>query len=166
MLTKIRLFNLLLPIATALGLSSCASIVSKTARPVTITSNPTGAAYSLKKSNGMVMSEGVTPATIVLSTSKGFFQPARYVIEFKRNGAIRTVPLNASLNGWYLGNFIFGGLIGLLIVDPATGAMWTLDETVVANLDQTACRTGERTLEIRTIDQIPPSLRKNLTALR
>jgi hypothetical protein len=30
--------------------------------------------------------------------------------------------------GWYLfGNVVFGGLIGILIVDPATGAMWALD---------------------------------------
>lgn len=30
------------------------------------------------------------------------------------------------MNGWYIGNLLFGGIIGLLIVDPATGAMWTL----------------------------------------
>lgn len=30
------------------------------------------------------------------------------------------------LSGWYLGNVVFGGLIGLLIVDPLTGAMYNL----------------------------------------
>ena len=27
------------------------------------------------------------------------------------------------MNGWYIGNILFGGLIGFLIVDPLTGAM-------------------------------------------
>ena len=36
--------------------------------------------------------------------------------------------LEASINGWYFGNIIFGGLIGILIVDPATGAMWKISE--------------------------------------
>ena len=38
----------------------------------------------------------------------------------------KEVSVGAKLGGWYAGNFIFGGLIGFLIVDPATGAMWTL----------------------------------------
>jgi hypothetical protein len=32
-----------------------------------------------------------------------------------------------SVNGWYVGNVIFGGLVGFLIVDPLTGAMWVLE---------------------------------------
>ena len=38
---------------------------------------------------------------------------------------------DAYLNGWYIGNVVFGGLIGLLIVDPETGAMWRLDENPI-----------------------------------
>lgn len=30
------------------------------------------------------------------------------------------------LSGWYFGNLVFGGLIGMLIVDPLTGAMYNL----------------------------------------
>lgn len=36
----------------------------------------------------------------------------------------RAVTLTTGPSGWYVGNVVFGGLIGLLIVDPATGAMW------------------------------------------
>ena len=47
-------------------------------------------------------------------------------------GALWKLPtekvLETRMNGWYLGNIIFGGLIGALIVDPATGAMWTFKE--------------------------------------
>ena len=36
--------------------------------------------------------------------------------------------IRSTLNGgWYLvGNFFMGGLIGYLIIDPLTGAMWNL----------------------------------------
>jgi hypothetical protein len=37
------------------------------------------------------------------------------------------MPLKATLSGWYFGNIIFGGLIGMLAVDPATGAMWNIE---------------------------------------
>jgi hypothetical protein len=38
------------------------------------------------------------------------------------------------MDGWYIGNILFGGLIGILIVDPLTGAMWKLDDVVYGNL--------------------------------
>ena len=36
------------------------------------------------------------------------------------------VKLDSSVSGWYFGNLLFGGLIGMLIVDPLTGAMFNL----------------------------------------
>jgi hypothetical protein len=33
---------------------------------------------------------------------------------------------DSTVNGWYVGNVILGGMIDLLVVNPATGAMWTL----------------------------------------
>jgi len=36
------------------------------------------------------------------------------------------VHVKLTVDGWYFGNVLFGGLIGILIVDPATGAMYTL----------------------------------------
>jgi len=36
------------------------------------------------------------------------------------------VRLDSSLSRWYFGNIVFGGLIGMLIVDPLTGAMYNL----------------------------------------
>ncbi|WP_174263189.1 CsgG/HfaB family protein [Citrifermentans bemidjiense] len=41
------------------------------------------------------------------------------------------------MNGWYWGNIVFGGVIGLLIVDPATGAMWKMDDTLMVPLSPT-----------------------------
>ena len=35
--------------------------------------------------------------------------------------------VSSSLNGWYWGNILVGGLIGMLIVDPISGAMYEID---------------------------------------
>ena len=149
-----------------LGMTACASIVSKSSYPVTISSNPPGACFTLKKSNGLAMSTGTTPATVSLNSSDGYFKPAKYIVEFTRKGVTQSVPLNASINGWYFGNLLFGGIIiGMLIVDPATGAMWRLDDNVIATFNQTADASHGGEIKVVSIDKIPISMRKHLIAL-
>lgn len=158
--------NTLIAIGGCLSLVSCASIVSSPNRVVTITSNPIGAEFIVKRNNGISVSSGVTPATITLNSSSGYFQPAKYVVEFKRKGEIQSIPISASLNGWYIGNLLFGGLIGLLIVDPATGAMWKLDDTVIATFQHTATlKEGIKELRVAHINDVPLHLRGNLVAV-
>lgn len=118
-----------------IGLVACASIVGKARYPVTISSDPPGAHFVLKKENGVVISRGITPNVVVLNSSLGFADAARYVIDFNRNGVKQTLPLEAHLNYWYLANFISWGIPGLL-VDPITGAMWKLDDSVMVSFDQ------------------------------
>lgn len=115
---------------------SCASIVSDSVYPVALCSSPSGARYELKNTYGMTISAGRTPAVVSLDASKGFFSRAHYqFLCFSEDGeTVAQMPIVASLDGWYVGNIIFGGLIGFLIVDPATGAMWKLPETVYASL--------------------------------
>ncbi len=159
--------NILIAIGGCLSLVSCASIVSSPNRMVTITSNPTGAEFVVKRNNGLSVSSGVTPATVTLNSSAGYFQPAKYVVEFKRKGEIQSIPISASMNGWYVGNLFFGGLIGLLIVDPATGAMWKLDDTVIATFQHTASvKDGFRELRVVHIDDVPLQVRGDLVAVR
>lgn len=123
--------------------SGCASIVSKSQWPVTITSNPVGAMVTVKNKNGMEIQKGFTPMTVTLSSSTGFFQTARYDCQFEKSGYFPTTSsLSASVNGWYIGNILFGGLIGFLIVDPATGAMWKLDETICGNMSPDPSQTA------------------------
>jgi len=38
------------------------------------------------------------------------------------------------MSGWYWGNILIGGLIGMLVVDPLTGAMYKLPDGANANL--------------------------------
>lgn len=35
------------------------------------------------------------------------------------------------MNGWYFGNLLLGGVIGMLIVDPATGAMYRIETDLI-----------------------------------
>jgi hypothetical protein len=103
----------------------------------------------------MTMMKGTTPATLSLSASNGFFDGADYVIEFSKDGYdTQTFPLSSGVDGWYIANILFGGLLGLLIIDPATGAMWKLDENVLVSLS----RTGGESASIMTIDQVPEHL--------
>jgi hypothetical protein len=148
-----------------IGLTACCSIVSKSTYPVTISSNPPGANFTLKKANGLAMATGTTPATIMLNSSAGYFQPAKYVVEFSRKGVTQSLPINATINGWYFGNILFGGLIGLLIVDPATGAMWRLDDTAIATFNQTASVSRKEGICVVSVDKVPMSMRHHLVAL-
>ena len=148
-----------------LWVTACCSIVSKSQYPETVYSNPPGANFTIKKANGLAMSTGVTPATLVLNSSDGYFKPAKYIVEFTRKGATQSIPLNASINGWYFGNLLFGGIIGLLIVDPATGAMWKLEDTAIATFNQTADAGRGHALRVCTIDQLPLAMRSHLVSI-
>jgi hypothetical protein len=36
------------------------------------------------------------------------------------------VFIQPTLNPWYFANFLFGGMVGLVVIDPLTGSMWRL----------------------------------------
>lgn len=111
--------------------SGCASIVSDSKPEVGIYSAPSEAKYSVVNSKGMIVATGVTPGRVLLESGRGYFKGEDYKVTFRKEGyGDSTVPLKTSVNGWYWGNILFGGLIGMLIVDPLTGAMYTLPDDV------------------------------------
>ena len=108
-------------------LLGCASILSESQYPVTFDSNPSGAHLKIVNRAGDTVYEGTSPTTITLEASSGFFRGERYKVVASVNGGSSTSTLTPTLDGWYIGgNILFGGLIGWLIVDPATGAMYKL----------------------------------------
>lgn len=149
-------------------LTGCSSIVSKSDYPISIASTPTGASVvisDLKK--GKEIFKGITPCNVTLKAKSGFFSPAKYSVVIKKPGyESQNVTLTASLDGWYFGNILFGGLIGMLIVDPATGAMWKLPNDINITLSQT--KTGvsmkyqDREMKIVFYDDIPESWKQKL----
>jgi len=117
--------------------TGCASMMSQTDYTVSIMSSPSGADYVVKNRRGLSVHRGVTPSTVVLNASAGYFSPERYTIELGKAGFVSSsYALNGHLDETYLLNilwYIFSP-IGFLLVDPATGAMWKLDRSMHAEL--------------------------------
>lgn len=115
--------------------TGCASIVDGGAKKVQIHSNPSGAKFTIYDPKGKVVESRTTPATVKLDRSGGYFSGIEYKMVFESPGYYSgETMLSSRLNGWYFGNIVFGGLIGILIVDPATGAMFTLPKELNYNL--------------------------------
>jgi hypothetical protein len=114
--------------AAALFTSGCASIVHNGPRSLAVNSQPSGATVTISKlDTGELVHGGSTPMTVALSPKRGFFKGQSYKLRMELAGYQSTeVSIRPELSGWYFGNILFGGLIGMLIVDPATGAMWNL----------------------------------------
>lgn len=118
----------------SLLLISCATIFGQSSPElVDMRSSPDQAAVTVTDEAGAKVFEGKTPTTVTLAKKRAFFGGKTYTVKIQKDGfAAQTVTVDTRLNGWYLaGNIVFGGLIGWLIVDPATGAMWTLDKNKV-----------------------------------
>ncbi len=110
-------------------LTGCASIVNHSPNPVSITSFPDRAHFTVTNQQGRAIHGGTTPETLVLRPDAGYFRGEHYTLTFQKDGfGTQTTPLRAQLNSWYWGNVVLGGLFGMLIVDPLTGAMWALPE--------------------------------------
>ena len=149
--------------------TGCATIVSKNRYDVTISSTPSDADITITDRRGREIYRGTTPATVPLKSSAGFFTKADYLVGFEKPGYDRlVVPIRFKLDGWYFGNIVFGGLIGLLIVDPATGAMYKLDTEYI---NETLRRNGnagteQEALKVYALDEIPTEWNNHLIRLR
>ncbi len=150
-------------ISSLIYLSGCATIVSKNLYPVNISSNPTGAEISIKNSAGEVVFTGTTPSTITLKTRAGYFRGEDYSVSFKKEGfASHSAVIERGIDGFYLlGNLVIGGLVGWVIVDPATGAMWTLNDLHI-DMDPLKSSTAHKQVKIVTIDDVPQHLRSKM----
>lgn len=139
-----KLAKLATLVATAILATGCATIVSESQYPVRIQSNPSGAPFVVKNREGATLYKGTTPDTVLLKAGAGYFKGEKYQITFTPKGKkakSQTFILDTTLDGWYLGgNLLFGGLVGYLIVDPLTGAMYKLPEQFFADLEDG--RTG------------------------
>lgn len=114
-------------LVAAAALSGCATIVHGGPRTIPVASTPTGAKVSIyDRENSLVMTN-TTPFVASLEPKYGYFKGQSYRLVFEMPGyAPAEIKLDASLSGWYFGNLVFGGVIGMLIVDPLTGAMYNL----------------------------------------
>ena len=171
-LVWIGFFNLVFG-SILLGLSGCASIVGETSQNIGISSQPKEASVVITDENGDHVFEGTTPATVNLDKGDGYFSGQSYMIRISKSGfESQTIPVTAQPNGWYIaGNFVFGGLIGWFIVDPATGAMWNLTpDKIHASLhDQesgevSACDGHQ--VKVTLLENVPKDLRSQMIRIK
>ena len=160
---NMSLLRFLFIIITCAFLSSCASIVSKTNWPVSIDSKPEGVHVSITNKRGVEIFTGKTPLVTKLKSGSGFFTKESYTVVMTYNGIEkRTINLECTVNGWYFGNLLIGGLIGMLIVDPATGAMYRLEKKDIYEVFKDD-KTSQ--LKILDINNIPLEWKTNLIEL-
>jgi hypothetical protein len=147
--------------------TGCSSILSDNMYPVSITSTPSLTNFVLENRAGVTVHSGRTPETVTLNASSGFFKGETYKLIFKKDGYDeKTVEIQSAIDGWYFGNILFGGILGMLIVDPATGAMFKLPEQAAAQLEeQLAENTRDASLTIALLDTIPEDDRDELIPL-
>ncbi len=162
-------FTLFLMLTSALFLfSSCATIFSKSVYPVTFNTNPPGAKIIIQDRDKETVFEGTTPATVNLDASAGYFKKAKYTITFIKDGyQTKTIPVYAKLDGWYFANLLIGGAIGMLIIDPASGAMYKLDPLYITEtlIPETA-QKKKRELKIYSINNIPDAWKEHLVLVK
>jgi hypothetical protein len=139
--------------------TGCATIVARSSQEITITSVPEGASVKINNKSGAAVHSGNTPMTVTLKKGRGYFKAERYSVVIEKEGfQTFRVTVEGEVNGWYFGNILFGGLIGLLAVDPATGAMYTLrPKEVGATLDALKVqRKGEeQSLTVILVEDVP-----------
>ncbi|WP_375738286.1 hypothetical protein [Pseudomonas boanensis] len=125
----------LLAASIALMTTGCASIFSEETYPVQVTSAPSGASIEIRDEDDNVVYNGTTPATVKLASSAGYFDGEMYTVKFSKPGyADEQFVVNSGIDGWYWGNLLIGGVLGMLIIDPATGAMYDLPTKAGATL--------------------------------
>ncbi|MDR2653343.1 MAG: PEGA domain-containing protein [Prevotellaceae bacterium] len=107
--------KIFLLMATIIFLTSCASIISGTHQSVLISSSPSDATIY---DNGLQI--GKTPISARLERKRD------HAISIKLDGyEPYQILIKREFNEWYLGNILFGGIIGL-VIDPITGALYKL----------------------------------------
>lgn len=144
----------------------CASIVSKSSWPFSVTTEPEGARVSITNKRGREVFRGKTPVAMKLKSGAGFFAKESYTITLQLNGyETKKINIECKLNGWYFGNILIGGLLGFLIIDPATGAMYKLEnDGIIETLDR-ASDAGNASLKILDKNQLNEKQQQKLVRI-
>lgn len=109
-----------LSVLVALHLTGCATVATSPSQKVRIASAPSGAQVTIDEKI-----VGETPMSTRLARRKA------YAITLTLDGyePVKTT-LNRRVNGWFWGNIMLGGLIGM-VVDLSTGAVYRLSPTQI-----------------------------------
>lgn len=157
-------------LALLLTVTGCATIVGQSEYPVVFDTEPSGARIVVTDRDGGLMYKGGTPVTLTLNSSAGYFRRASYDVTASKDGfEPATGLLTARVDSVYFCNIFFGGLIGMLIVDPATGAMYRLPAWITLQLSPVRMSRLEDAdpwrWRVLRLEDVPESLRAGLVRL-
>lgn len=116
----------LLTAALIITLSGCSTIMNDRMTDVQVTSEPSGQHFSITDEDGQRVATGVTPAKVNLDAAAGFFDGQTYQVAYDKGP---TVELDSHVTPWYWVGFCISVVSGLM-VDPATGDMFSLPDNV------------------------------------
>jgi hypothetical protein len=103
-------------VLSVLFLNSCATIINGTSQQINITSTPIDAKVFVDDQE-----LGKTPYVAKLKRKDN------HIVKIELEGyKTEVITLNGETSGWFIGNCLFGGLIGMGI-DAITGAMYRLE---------------------------------------
>ena len=103
-------------VLSVLFLNSCATIINGTSQQINITSTPIDAKVFVDDQE-----LGKTPYVAKLKRKDN------HIVKIELEGyKTEVIALNGETSGWFIGNCLFGGLIGMGI-DAITGAMYRLE---------------------------------------
>ena len=170
---KIYLFIYLITLCTvcSIVLIGCATIVGYGGtEEVNFQSTPNEANIIITDESGTKLFEGKTPTIIPLEKKKGYFSGKTYTVRLSKEGyKDQVTTINTKVNGWYTGgNCIFGGLLGWLIVDPLTGAMWTFDQNNInttLELQKQSSLMKSNGMHVLLLQDVPSSLKDKMIKL-
>jgi hypothetical protein len=104
---------------------SCSTLFNGTTQDLNISADQSSAKITVINDEGAVVYEGGVPAEITLPRANA------YTVKIEAEGyATQTVQINKAIAGWFWGNCLLGGVVGM-IIDGVSGAMWQLDPTEV-----------------------------------
>lgn len=159
-------------LASSILFTGCATIVGDPDQVLPINSTPDNAHIAITDESGVQVFKGKTPTTVTLQKSDGsYFGGKDYTVQISKPGyESQQIPIRSKVNGWYIGgNFIFGGLIGYLIVDPLNGDMYTLSpEAVSSSLGQSSAHNNKAkdgSISVILLEDVPQDLLAQLQPL-
>ncbi|MYD45445.1 MAG: hypothetical protein F4W92_03755 [Gammaproteobacteria bacterium] len=163
------LFSLVLIGISTLMLSGCASTFSVSEYPVHIDSVPSDMEIVITDRNGDIEFRGRTPAIVNLDARGGYFVRETYTVDlYDAGNVVGRKQIDGGVDLWYFVNFLswpWTTLVGFFVVDPLTGAMWSLDQSVTVFREvKTTDVNGSSQRQIGSVEDISKTQQDGLIA--
>jgi len=162
--------KMLFIVLVTFAFTSCATIISGNHYPFSVRTEPAGANVIIKNKKGTELYNGTTPTNLILKSGAGYFRSESYTVEISLNGyEPKSIKIECRLNGWYFANIFIGGALGMLVIDPLTGAMYKLDTKDVfetLKIKSTSFNNKESSLIIIEKDKLPADCAGHLLSIQ